>query len=97
MTDTFRLGKTGKFSQILSITTNPFNTLPVDLTDQTRVFATFKKPDGTDVNVDGELVDNSITASVLLDQLGDWTYTVSAEFSDGTIIESIKGWLFWVI
>ena len=97
MADIFRLGQTGKFSRELTIDLNKYKTNPVDLTNQSRLFIKFKKPDGTTTTVDGTLVSSEITVNLLLDQRGDWLYTVGVEYNDGTIIESINAWLFWVV
>ena len=97
MVNRFRLGHTGKFSKQLVIATTQYNKNPVDLTDHSRLFIRFRKPDGKDTIVDATLVGTEITANILLDERGDWNYTVGVEYDDGTIIESVKSELVWVV
>ena len=79
---------------------------PLDLTNYDRVYVKFWKPDGTEIVYTAELRDDTklmdtdiiykVDTEPILDQKGDWLYTVGAEYTDGSVIESSEKELFWV-
>ena len=93
----FRYNSTGRFAQELKMSINSYNSDPVDLTNSSRLFIKFRRPNGKETIKDAILVDSKITASITLDEDGDWTYTVGVEYDDGTIVESVQEWTIWVI
>ena len=80
---------------------------PLDLTNYSRVYIKFWRPDGTvimytaELRDDTKLMDTDILYKVdtkpILNQEGDWSYTIGAEYTDGSVIESSERELFWVI
>ena len=79
----------------------------LDLTYYDKIYVKFWKPDGTEIVYTAELRDDTklmdtdilykVDTEPILNQKGNWLYTVGAEYTDGSVIESSVRELFWVI
>ena len=112
MVDVYTVGQVGiEFSGQLEEEGNPYDEKikPLVLTNYSRVYVKFWRPDGTTFEKDAEPRDPStltdtdikydVDSETLFDEKsrGDWAYTVGAEFTNRTKIESNQRVLFWVI
>ena len=91
---------------------NPYAINPISLEGNSLLYVRFFKPDGTilkktasardaDSLEDTEIVyeedDGDGDGESILDIIGKWEYTVGAEYTDGSIIESPIHDIFWVV
>ena len=108
MTDVYTVGQVGiEFAGKLTDNDNEYLIKPLDLTGYSEVFMKFFRPDGTSFVKTASIRDSSSLANTdiifendstsVLDKRGDWSFTVGAKFTDGTIIESPDRELFWVV
>ena len=110
MVDKYTLGQTGiAFSGKLEEQDNPYDPEkePLNLTGYSKLYVRFFRPNGTTFKKDAEPVDPTkltdteiiyrVSSSEILDEKGDWAYTVGAEFTTTVKIESTRKLLFWVV
>ena len=108
MTDVYTVGQIGiEFAGKLTDSDNMYLIKPLDLTGYNAVYVKFYRPDGTSFVETASVRDSSSLADTdiifendstsVLDKRGDWSFTVGAKFTDGTIIESPDRELFWVV
>ena len=108
MSDVYTIGQIGvEFAGKLTNNDNPYNVTVLDISGYTKLYVRFQRPDGTTFKMDAAPRDDTTLDNTdivyendsesIFDQRGDWLFTVGAEYSDGTKIESPMNELFWVV
>jgi len=104
----YGLGQVGvEFSVKLQDTDNPYNPVPVDLTNYSELKMIFTRPDGTTFEETAEPADSSSLdntdiryindSETILNQRGLWSYTASVKYTNENYIKGIPQQTFWVV
>jgi len=103
----YSLGQIGvEFRIKLLDTDNPYNPVPIDLTNNTELKIIFTRPDGTTFSEDAEVADDNLEdteikyvndSESILDQRGLWSYTASVKYTNNNYIKGIPKQSFWII
>ena len=108
MVDVYTVGQVGiEFAGQITDNDNAYDIRPIDLENYSELYVRFFRPDGTNFKKtaaprdENSLNDTEIVyendGDSIIDQKGDWSFTVGVKYSSGSLIESPYRQLFWVV